>query len=1111
MPLSIPDFWKLLLASRLASPVSLSNLQARFAQAHPEESDESNPGVLAQWLVSHGTLSNYQAKVLLAGQPGPFLYGEYTVYDRVASGRLQGCFRALHPSTRHRVMLYFHSGQVVQNAQWWSIVVDQIAQAGKVVHPYAARIYHLVDLGQFKFTSLEDLQGESADAQLAGGPIHWAVAARMVRQAALGLGRMHELKQLHGAIRPENLWIDKEENVKLLLTPLARNPLSLPGPIDLSAPQHSEDILRQADYLAPEMGQADQSPGPWTDIYALGCTLFKLLTGRAPFTGRDVLSKLASHASERIPSLDAASVPAPLVQVLTGMMAKEPARRFQRAKQVSDALTQVLTQLDPAQLEWPPSQVSNKLPEYESWLQPYNLSTDSQKSWAPEVDMPPILAASMRSEQSSRAQQNLPQSPASQSGAGDAASSRKGIGGDPLRTTPSSIRTTPPALPGTGSASGRQPGPGNALSQARGATPSRCATGNSSMSFPDNDAIDPFGSRDLRRSPRGQRRAIYSIGAVAVFIVVVMFLLMSMWAPPEHEPAPVEKEKPTSVVEPRKDLPNAAEIINPEAVDHDKNNSKQAPAGGKQDESKRPAKQSGDSSSIQQSHPSQASFRHRIARFRLASFNDQSDATDRGPSGTPAESNTAGKRSPTDSSSMWASPTHGAPLSLVDLPPGLQAAIFLRPADLMQRADRDKIFAALGPAGESAAREIKSFTGESLGKIEQLVVAWIDEISSGGESSITPVYLFRFREPLDREKLKTRWESLAPVELGQVYPLPDGLAAHLPAKENGNVLIVGSATCVKDVVQLNGATPPVQRPIEKLLTATDDHRLATLLWMPSTIAFTDDRPPQTGIPWRILMQWSRGFLGDDIRAAALSVQLADDNLFLELAVQGPLGMPPESVARQLQERLAKLSPNAARYFVSLNLQPYDKAVLERLPQMISLMNEFTRRGTAGDLAVLRCYLPAMAAHNLLLATELALAESSRANLLASTGGSTAPAAATVAQRLQRVTSLSFARDTLERAIQLLADDIGVKAEIIGPDLQLEGITKNQSFSLDENNQTAAEILGAIMLRANPDGKLVYVVKARQPGDEEMVFITTRAAAKKRGDKLPPELQAAPAK
>jgi hypothetical protein len=94
---------------------------------------------------------------------------------------------------------------------------------------------------------------------------------------------------------------------------------------------------------------------------------------------------------------------------------------------------------------------------------------------------------------------------------------------------------------------------------------------------------------------------------------------------------------------------------------------------------------------------------------------------------------------------------------------------------------------------------------------------------------------------------------------------------------------------------------------------------------------------------------------------------------------------------------------------------------------------------------------------------------------------------------------------------MLADDIGVKAEIIGPDLQLEGITKNQSFSLDEKDKPAAEILGIIMLRANPDGKLVYVIKSRESGGEEILLITTRAAAAKRGDKLPAELANAPAK
>jgi hypothetical protein len=74
-------------------------------------------------------------------------------------------------------------------------------------------------------------------------------------------------------------------------------------------------------------------------------------------------------------------------------------------------------------------------------------------------------------------------------------------------------------------------------------------------------------------------------------------------------------------------------------------------------------------------------------------------------------------------------------------------------------------------------------------------------------------------------------------------------------------------------------------------------------------------------------------------------------------------------------------------------------------------------------------------------------------------------------------------------------------EILGGDLQLEGITKNQSFGLDEKDKTADEILRVILAKSNPDGKLVYIVK-EQDG-EEWVLITTRAAVEKRGDTLPP--------
>ena len=115
------------------------------------------------------------------------------------------------------------------------------------------------------------------------------------------------------------------------------------------------------------------------------------------------------------------------------------------------------------------------------------------------------------------------------------------------------------------------------------------------------------------------------------------------------------------------------------------------------------------------------------------------------------------------------------------------------------------------------------------------------------------------------------------------------------------------------------------------------------------------------------------------------------------------------------------------------------------------------------------------------------------------------------ERLQRNTSLSFPRDTLEAALEQLSRDIGVDIVIAGADLQAEGITKNQSFGIDLSNRPAEEILVEILRLANPDKsatgpadtrqKLVYVV-AVEPGKAEHIVITTRAQAVSRGDELP---------
>jgi hypothetical protein len=121
------------------------------------------------------------------------------------------------------------------------------------------------------------------------------------------------------------------------------------------------------------------------------------------------------------------------------------------------------------------------------------------------------------------------------------------------------------------------------------------------------------------------------------------------------------------------------------------------------------------------------------------------------------------------------------------------------------------------------------------------------------------------------------------------------------------------------------------------------------------------------------------------------------------------------------------------------------------------------------------------------------------------------AESSVRERLEKVTSLRFGRETLAAALDQLSKDVGVEIVIRAADLQAEGITKNQQFGIDVENKRAGEILVEILRLANPDKsatgpddekqRLVYVVRPGEDGAEEIV-VTTRAAAAARGDELP---------
>ncbi|MEE3220480.1 MAG: serine/threonine-protein kinase, partial [Planctomycetota bacterium] len=157
-----------------------------------------------------------------------------------------------------------------------------------------------------------------------------------------GLAYAHKNDVIHRDIKPENLLIDTEGVVKILDMGLAR--------IDdeLAQTESSENhdltqagqIMGTINYMAPEQALDTRSADARSDIYSLGCTLFRLLTAQAVFEGDTKMKKLVAHREAPIPSIRKSrrDVPELLDAVFEKMVAKKPDHRYQSMGEVIGGL-----------------------------------------------------------------------------------------------------------------------------------------------------------------------------------------------------------------------------------------------------------------------------------------------------------------------------------------------------------------------------------------------------------------------------------------------------------------------------------------------------------------------------------------------------------------------------------------------------------------------------------------------------------------------------------------------------------------------------------------------------------------------------------------------------
>jgi len=202
--------------------------------------------------------------------------------------------------------------------------LNEVRLAARVQHPNVVRTLHAArDQGRL-FMVMEYVPGRNLKQVLQdNGPVPWKTALLWILQAARGLAAAHHAGIVHRDLKPSNLLIGLDGVVRIADLGLARETF---GGGEFTETGH---LLGTANYMAPEQARNPRSAGPAADIYALGVTLFHLLTGEVPFAHSSAASVILAHIQDPPPDLRSMlpDLPESVAELITRMLAKDPANR----------------------------------------------------------------------------------------------------------------------------------------------------------------------------------------------------------------------------------------------------------------------------------------------------------------------------------------------------------------------------------------------------------------------------------------------------------------------------------------------------------------------------------------------------------------------------------------------------------------------------------------------------------------------------------------------------------------------------------------------------------------------------------------------------------------
>lgn len=263
--------------------------------------------------------------------------------EKIETGPIVEVYRATQVPLGRRVTIKALAASVVPSSPFAAALEREARLLGQLAHPNVVALYDFVRRGDRLWLVLEAVDGWSLAALLKRDkPFPQAAAAAIVLALARGLGHAHARGIVHRDVRPANVVVAKNGEVKLSEFSVASDE-RLPTAPELLDGSGGQTSLA---YASPEQ-VLGEPPDPRSDLFSLGALLYELVSGKTPFGAGDDPSATLRIRNEPPPPL-ARFVPelAPsLERVVQRCLQKMPGHRYQTAEELAQALEAVLVEL----------------------------------------------------------------------------------------------------------------------------------------------------------------------------------------------------------------------------------------------------------------------------------------------------------------------------------------------------------------------------------------------------------------------------------------------------------------------------------------------------------------------------------------------------------------------------------------------------------------------------------------------------------------------------------------------------------------------------------------------------------------------------------------------